>query len=163
MGRASLHLAMLIRQLISTDFRQPREQCRLTAIACEMLDGLDQGTLDDILQGGEVQRRSSCDEGYEPGRAVLEELIECALIARTHSRNQCAIRFVPPVTSFALTGLGCEVRRHADQKSIACRPTCRPKPAPCLRTTVKAVAILRHTAIASKIMYRLKSRGVGVT
>src|SRR6202051_157722 len=131
MGGASIRLAMLIRQLISTDFRQPREQCRLTAIACEMSDGLDQGTLDDILQGGGVQRRSACDKGYEAGRAVLEEIIECSLIARAHSRNQRAIRFVHPVTSFALIGQGCEVRRHRNHKSIACgliyedRPTQR--------------------------------------
>jgi len=50
MGGASLRLAMLIRQLISTDFRQPREQSRSTAIACEMSDGLDQGTLDQYLR-----------------------------------------------------------------------------------------------------------------
>src|ERR1700738_3579477 len=128
MDGAPFRLAVCIYQLISTDFRQPREQCRLTAIACEMSDGLDQGTLDDVLQGGGVQRRSSCDKGYEPGRAVLEELIECTLIARAHSLNQCAILFVHPVTSFALTGQGCEVRRHANHKSIACRPIYENRP-----------------------------------
>jgi hypothetical protein len=147
---------MLVRQFISTNFRQPREQGRLTAIACEMSDGLDQGTLDDVFQGGGVQRRSSCDERYEPGRAILEEIIKRSLIACAHSRNQCAIRFVHPVTSFALIGQGCEVRRRANHKSIACRPKSANRSAKRLAgglwNTAKAVAILRHAEIDSQIV-----------
>src|SRR5882757_3831910 len=101
MRRAPPRFAMRVRQFVPTNFCEPRKQCRLTAIACEIADGLDQRTLDDVFQSGGIQCRPTCDKCCETRRAGFEELIECALLARAHSRYQRAIRLVHPGKSFA--------------------------------------------------------------
>jgi hypothetical protein len=62
------------------------------------------------------------------------------------------------VTTLALIGQGCEVRRHANHKSIAWwliyedRPIQRLACGTCLRHKENAVAILRHAEIDSQIV-----------